>query len=547
MKAKKVISIVLTGAIISGAGFGITKAVSLTTSQNTVTVYKASLLNYGGYFGDNGQTMQGIVTTDASQNIYVTDTEQIKHVFVKAGQAVHEGDVLLEYDTARTNLNLQQEKLNNQQIQLNIEVAEKNLSTLRSMKPVSETVEPDNFIPVDPDIVDDGNTDSDDNGIIPDDNGTNPEDNGDDAGDDSGNKTEPKKDDQEKPVRYSELTADSKPKNPDTADGTAENPYLYLCEPDTNGKITIGTGFIKSAQADAEQNNQKNRYIVLAILDKDDETENAWMQDVLKLDPEKPITVDAATGKADFADLSSMTADQIAKALEGVEDTDKLVQALEQFNGDDDKLSAILKKMDKETRVKLLQALEEQQKEDDASATPTPGASVTPTPEVSVTPAAYPEKSSGTGTGETAPAAGTGSEKAGAASDVSPTAWIADGNSAVAETAVYRTITPLSDRKSAATATEAIARYLPAASTEGGMYGSNVLTAETQTGSSSSSDSSNSDAGSSTDNTGLISKDTQYTADELKQAIRDEQSQLSDLKLDLQESDLKVRKAEQDV
>ncbi|MGN0362993.1 MAG: biotin/lipoyl-binding protein [Bilifractor sp.] len=575
MKAKKVIAIILTGAIIAGAGFGIVKAVSLTTSQNTVTVYQASMLNFGGYMGDNGQTMQGIVTTDTSQNVYVTDTDEIKHVFVKEGQAVHEGDVLLEYDTTKTSLNLQQEKLNNQQIQLNIEVAQKNLSTLRSMKPVSATIEPDepdDFVPVDPGIVDNGGTDGGNNDTDSGNDGTDSVDNGSDAGTHNGNQSDQKHDEQDETVRYSELTADSKPKNPDTADGTAENPYLYLCEPDENGKITIGTGFIRSSREAAEKAEQKKRYIVLAILNKDDETENAWMQDVLKLDPDKPITVEAATGKADFADLSNMTADQIAKALEGIEDTDKLVQALEQFNGDDDRLSAILKKMDKDTRAKLLQALEEQQKEDEAAVTPTP--EVSPAPEVSVTPAAETENPSGTEAGDTGSASGSSAGKAGVtsgaatgetgnASDAAgksgtssgtsaaatPTAWMEGVNATSGEAAVYRTITPLSDET--LTTAGVSACLLPAASLQESNGAMTVLTADTQTGTGTTSNAADSSAdsadGSGSDGTGLISSDTEYTADELKQAIKDQESQLSDLKLDLQESDLKVRKAEQDV
>ncbi|MGN0433039.1 MAG: biotin/lipoyl-binding protein, partial [Bilifractor sp.] len=122
MKAKKVISVILASVISAGAGYGISRAVQVTTNRGTVTVFNASDLNYGGGYGYDSQTMQGVVTTDASQNIYVTDTEDIKHVYVKQGQAVREGDILLAYDTTKTGLNLEQEKLNNQQIRLNIEV-----------------------------------------------------------------------------------------------------------------------------------------------------------------------------------------------------------------------------------------------------------------------------------------------------------------------------------------------------------------------------------------------------------------------------------------
>ena len=51
---------------------------------------------------------------------------------------VRKGDVLLEYDTSRTALGLEKEKLNLQQIQLKMEVARKNLETLKTLKPVSD-------------------------------------------------------------------------------------------------------------------------------------------------------------------------------------------------------------------------------------------------------------------------------------------------------------------------------------------------------------------------------------------------------------------------
>ena len=535
MKIKKVISVVLAAAIAAGAGYGIFRAVRATTSQSTVTVYHASDLNYGGGYGYDSQTMEGIVTTDASQNIYVTDTEDIKNVYVKQGQAVREGDILLEYDTTKTSLNLQQEKLNNQQIRLNIEVAEKNLDTLRRMKPVSNVIPPENFTPVDPDDID--------GGMVPDnreDDMENPEQNED--GKPDGKDSKP-----ETPVKYKELTADSEAKNGETADGTAEKPYLFLCEPDEDGRIVIGTGFIRKQQEAAEKAGQKHRYIVLEILDRENHAVSAWMQDIRKLDPDSPVTVDAATGTADFADLSTMTADQIAKALEGVRDTDRLAAALQKLGSDEDKMNSILKKMDKQTREKLLQALTKLQEEDGSGDAPTPSPEPTASPEPTVSPAptASPTPAEGgpsePGASPTpAPDDPAGStEQGGDAVPASAAVRSSTSAGVFAELRSYVLISGGTGRRLASGEPAGYAEYL----TWNGAGGPGILTADEST------ETSGSDSGSASgsDSSGLISADTEYTADELKQAIRDQENQLSGLRLDLQESDLKVRKAEQEV
>ena len=533
MKHKKVISILLTAAILAGAGYGITRAVRATTSQNTVTVYKGSDLNFGGGYWDNSQNMQGMVTTDASQNIYVTDTDEIRHVYVQEGQAVHEGDVLLEYDTTKTNLNLQKEELNNRQIRLNIEVAQRNIATLRKMKPVSNTIAPDDFTPVDPGIIDDGGEDPGDNSdIIP-----GPEPENPDATPTPG-PTEP-----EKPVVYKELTADTAAKNAETADGTAEKPYIYLCQPDESGKITIGTGFLGHAKEEAEKEKQKQRYIVLEILDEKHQVVSAWMQDVLKLDPDTPVTVDASTGKADFADLSEMTADQIAKALEGIDDTEKLAQVLEKLYGDSDKLSGILKKMDKDTRTRLLEALKEQEEEEQTSPSstpdPNPGITETPTPAPGESDQPSEDHSDPTVTPETSSSSETAkaSEKANNRGNTPASITV---SSALAE-AVFadcKTYTRISGEKEVADPMAAWDRTGTLCSYQA------FLTSDQQTtgGASDGGDTGNGSGGS-----GLISPNAEYSPDDLKEALKDQENQLSDLQLDLQESDLKVRIAQQAV
>ncbi|MBR6397641.1 MAG: hypothetical protein IKS06_01990, partial [Lachnospiraceae bacterium] len=156
-KAKKILAILLSVILgcgaIGGVIYGVTKS-----QERAVTVIPASEVNYGGGNWDYTTTVSGMVTADAAQDIYLSSTETVSEVMVVEGQAVREGDVLMAYDTTTTNMNLEKEKLAQQQIQLRIDVANKNLETLRRLTPYSEEPFdpgwdiPDIIIPDEPEI-----------------------------------------------------------------------------------------------------------------------------------------------------------------------------------------------------------------------------------------------------------------------------------------------------------------------------------------------------------------------------------------------------------
>lgn len=136
MNKKKILAGVLSAVITVGAISGIVIGVKA-SSRSTVMVIQASELNYGGYWGSSSQ-MQGMISSDVSQDVYLTDTQTVSQVMVKEGDQVKEGDVLMSYDTTLTNLNLEREKLNRDQINLKLQVAQDNLKKLRNTKPVSD-------------------------------------------------------------------------------------------------------------------------------------------------------------------------------------------------------------------------------------------------------------------------------------------------------------------------------------------------------------------------------------------------------------------------
>ena len=133
---RKMLAGALAAVIAVGAIWGITAAVRATTAS-AVSVVRVSDLNYGSYM-DWQNSVSGMVTTEAEQNIYLSDTEKVQEVLVTEGQAVHKGDVLLRYDTRGTMLSLEKEMLNRERIELEITVAKENIRILENTSPASE-------------------------------------------------------------------------------------------------------------------------------------------------------------------------------------------------------------------------------------------------------------------------------------------------------------------------------------------------------------------------------------------------------------------------
>ena len=106
--------------------------------------------------------MEGQITSTASQNIYLSDSQTISQVLVKEGDVVNAGDTLMTYDTSMIELDLETQQLQLAQTKLKIQQSEKELEKLKKTKPVSDTplnpVEPDfpDFPdePIDPDFPD---------------------------------------------------------------------------------------------------------------------------------------------------------------------------------------------------------------------------------------------------------------------------------------------------------------------------------------------------------------------------------------------------------
>ena len=254
------IAIVLTFAAVAG----IAAAVRATTAS-TVAVIPVSDLNYGNYL-DWQNNVTGKITTEAEQNIYLSDTEKVQEVAVQEGQIVRKGDVLLRYDTESTRLSLEKEKVKREKIELDIEVAKENIKTLENAS---------------------ADSDGGDFGLI----GYFIE-------------TDPAEVLAKASVHEKVLRADAKPVSEGSEYeilGTEFAPYVFLCKGDS---VIMTKDFIKKWQKEAEKLQFKQLYIELAVLDEAQKLQKAWIQDIMLLDPNYDIEVDLRTGKTSYAAMN---------------------------------------------------------------------------------------------------------------------------------------------------------------------------------------------------------------------------------------------------
>jgi len=93
----------------------------------------------------------GIVSSDNRQVVYANENKIVKEMNVSVGDTVEKGDVLLTYDTARSDLQLEIQRIEIQQIENEIILGERQLAHLKTITPV-----PDDYVdPEDPTNPDD--------------------------------------------------------------------------------------------------------------------------------------------------------------------------------------------------------------------------------------------------------------------------------------------------------------------------------------------------------------------------------------------------------
>ena len=104
-------------------------------SSEPVYVYPFDYVGMTEYWGDS-QESYGPVTSDNIQTVYLTDTQTVTEIFVKAGDTVKKGDLLMSFDTTLSDLTLERKRLDVEKVKLRLEDAQRRLREINSMKPM---------------------------------------------------------------------------------------------------------------------------------------------------------------------------------------------------------------------------------------------------------------------------------------------------------------------------------------------------------------------------------------------------------------------------
>ena len=130
MKKKIKIAVLSGGAVlVLGAGiwFGISRF-----QKGTVPVY--SMEELAQQVWSDTTSLEGSVSSNASQQVRLLDKQIVSQVHVTEGQEVKEGDPLLTYDMTLVNIDLEMEKLNKQQLEVKKKGLEQELKDLKNGK-----------------------------------------------------------------------------------------------------------------------------------------------------------------------------------------------------------------------------------------------------------------------------------------------------------------------------------------------------------------------------------------------------------------------------
>ena len=128
-RLKKTLIIVACVAAGCGAVWG-----GLTIARNAqrgdVNVYAVGDFAMTDYWGDSSNT-SGMVTTDKLQKIYISQSQTVKKVWVKEGDSVKKGTVLVSYDSTLTEATVEKAKVAYDRAVANLEAAKGQLELLK--------------------------------------------------------------------------------------------------------------------------------------------------------------------------------------------------------------------------------------------------------------------------------------------------------------------------------------------------------------------------------------------------------------------------------
>ena len=134
-KVKKVIiGVVVTALVVSAVG----GALVFMRKKNQKEILVASVGSLASDYYSPSTTLDGNVTTSATQNITVDKDMIIEEVYVQKGDTVKKGDRLISFDMTLVEMELNIAKLKHQKLEQDLKKAQKRLNSLQNGGPVTD-------------------------------------------------------------------------------------------------------------------------------------------------------------------------------------------------------------------------------------------------------------------------------------------------------------------------------------------------------------------------------------------------------------------------
>lgn len=133
-KGKKILLSVTALVLVAAIGLGIW--LGTRGSGDPIPVYSFDYVGMTEYWGDS-QESYGPVTTDRIQTVFLSDTQTVTEIKVKAGDTVKKGDILLSFDTTLSDLQLERKRLEVEKQKLQLDALNADLDKIRNMKPMT--------------------------------------------------------------------------------------------------------------------------------------------------------------------------------------------------------------------------------------------------------------------------------------------------------------------------------------------------------------------------------------------------------------------------
>ena len=105
------------------------------SSGEAVPVFMFNYVGMTEYWGDNLESY-GPVTTDRIQTVFLSSTQTVTEVFVKDGDTVKKGDLLMTFDTTLSDIAIERERLKVEKLKLELDDAYDQLRDIKNMKPM---------------------------------------------------------------------------------------------------------------------------------------------------------------------------------------------------------------------------------------------------------------------------------------------------------------------------------------------------------------------------------------------------------------------------